>query len=49
MASIKDSDVLNIGLTWNFSNEAADGVGEDLGRGVTKFGLEIIKLDYSVK
>ena len=37
--------VLNIGLTWNGSNEAADGVGEDLGRGVTHFGKEIIRLN----
>lgn len=37
--------VLNIGLTWNNSNEAADGVGEDLGRGLTSFGKEIIALN----
>ena len=37
--------VLNIGLTWNGSNEAADGVEEDLGRGITDFGKEIIRLN----
>ena len=35
--------VLNIGLTWNGSNEAADGVEEDLGRGITHFGKDIIR------
>lgn len=37
--------VLNIGLTWNNSNEAADGVGDDLGRGITDFGKEILRLN----
>ncbi|MEG0438418.1 MAG: dipeptidase [Solibacillus sp.] len=45
----KDFGVLNIGLTWNFSNEAADGVGEDLARGVTSFGREIIQLNNEHK
>lgn len=45
----KDFGVLNIGLTWNFSNEAADGVGEELGRGVTEFGKEIIRLNNAHK
>ncbi|ATP41520.1 diguanylate cyclase [Solibacillus sp. R5-41] len=45
----KDFGVLNIGLTWNFSNEAADGVGEDLARGVTSFGREIIQLNNAHK
>ena len=37
--------VLNIGLTWNGSNEAADGFGEELGRGIIDFGKEIIYLN----
>lgn len=45
----KDLGVLNIGLTWNFSNEAADGVGEDIGRGVTDFGQEVIQLNNEHK
>lgn len=45
----KDFGVLNIGLTWNNSNEAADGVGEDLCRGVTEFGKEIIRLNNKHK
>lgn len=45
----KDFGVLNIGLTWNHSNEAADGVEEDLGRGVTNFGKEIIRLNNTHK
>lgn len=45
----KDFGVLNIGLTWNNSNEAADGVGEDLGRGVTAFGRDIIRLNNENK
>ena len=34
--------VRSIGLTWNNSNLAADGVGEKRGAGITSFGGEII-------
>ncbi|MEO4053750.1 dipeptidase [Solibacillus sp. CAU 1738] len=45
----KDFGVLNIGLTWNNSNEAADGVEDNLGRGVSNFGKEIIRLNNTHK
>ncbi|MCH7320382.1 dipeptidase [Solibacillus sp. MA9] len=41
--------VLAIGLTWNFANEAADGLYSKLGRGVTDFGREIIQLNNTHK
>ncbi|WP_234417305.1 dipeptidase [Lysinibacillus sp. 2017] len=41
--------VLVIGLTWNGANEAADGLCSDLGRGVTAFGKEIIRLNNAYK
>lgn len=41
----KEFGVLNIGLTWNYANEAADGADEDQGRGLTNFGREIIELN----
>ncbi|WP_042470198.1 dipeptidase [Bacillus ndiopicus] len=45
----REFGVLSIGLTWNNANEAADGVEEDLGRGVTAFGREIIQLNNKHK
>lgn len=45
----KEFGVLCIGLTWNFANAAADGLYEDLGRGVTDFGKEIITLNNTHK
>lgn len=45
----REFGVLSIGLTWNNANEAADGVEEDLGRGVTAFGQEIIQLNNAHK
>ena len=41
--------VLSIGLTWNMPNEAADGLHSNLGRGVTAFGRDIIKLNNEHK
>lgn len=41
--------VLAIGLTWNALNEAADGLHSHLGRGVTSFGRDIIKLNNEHK
>lgn len=41
--------VLAIGLTWNVPNEAADGLHSNLGRGVTSFGHDIIKLNNEHK
>jgi membrane dipeptidase len=36
--------VRNVGLTWNFRNEAADGVGEArTGGGLTEFGVKLVK------
>jgi len=36
--------VRNIGLTWNFRNQAADGVGEErTGGGLTTFGLALVE------
>jgi membrane dipeptidase len=36
--------VRNVGLTWNFRNEAADGVGEArTGGGLTEFGVQLVK------
>ena len=32
-----------VGLTWNFSNEAADGILEKRGAGLTEFGYQLIK------
>jgi membrane dipeptidase len=36
--------VRNIGLTWNFRNQAADGVGEErTGGGLTTFGVSLVE------
>ncbi|MDY7039768.1 MAG: dipeptidase [Chloroflexota bacterium] len=36
--------VRNVGVTWNFRNEAADGVAEaHTGGGLTEFGVELVK------
>ncbi|MCJ7840442.1 dipeptidase [Lederbergia sp. NSJ-179] len=37
--------VRSVGLTWNFANLAADGVGEPRGAGLTSFGKEIVALN----
>lgn len=34
--------VRQMGLTWNFANEVADGIKEERGRGLTPFGREVI-------
>ncbi len=36
--------VLSLGLVWNNANLVADGVGEERGAGLTKFGHEVIEL-----
>lgn len=41
--------VRSVGLTWNFANLAADGVGEPRGAGLTSFGKEIIALNNTYK
>lgn len=41
----RELGVLLIGLTWNLANAAADGLTQDLGRGVTMFGRELIALN----
>jgi membrane dipeptidase len=35
--------VRQIGLTWNHANEAADGIEEERGGGLTRFGKEVIR------
>lgn len=40
-----DLGVLSIGLTWNYSNEAADGLHSTSQLGVTPFGKDIIALN----
>jgi membrane dipeptidase len=36
--------VRNVGLTWNFRNQAADGVGEErTGGGLTTFGVSLVE------
>lgn len=37
--------VLSVGLTWNYANYCADGVGEPRGGGLTLFGKEVIALN----
>lgn len=41
--------VLSVGLTWNYANLAADGVGEPRGAGLTKFGKEIVAINNAKK
>ncbi|MBO0993595.1 dipeptidase [Bacillus sp. SD088] len=41
--------VRSVGLTWNYANLAADGVGEARGAGLTSFGKEIIALNNRYK
>lgn len=41
--------VRSVGLTWNYANLAADGVGEPRGAGLTSFGKEIIALNNRYK
>jgi membrane dipeptidase len=36
--------VSSVGLTWNYSNDVADGVLEGRGAGLSKFGKEVINL-----
>ncbi len=43
LSILHELGVLSIGLTWNNSNLAADGVGEERGAGLTAFGKEIIQ------
>ena len=45
----REFGVLVLGLTWNMANEAADGLTSNLGRGVTDFGKEIIRLNNAHK
>lgn len=42
--------VLSLGLTWNFANLCADGVGEPRGGGLTLLGKQVVRLnnDYRV-
>ncbi len=35
--------VRQVGLTWNYANEAADGIEEERGGGLTRFGRELVK------
>ncbi|WP_271397913.1 dipeptidase [Salinicoccus roseus] len=35
--------VLSVGLTWNDGNLAADGVGEQRGTGLSKFGFDVVE------
>lgn len=35
--------VRQIGLTWNYANEVADGVEEDRGGGLTRFGRQVVE------
>ena len=37
--------VLSLGLTWNYANLCADGVGEPRGGGLTLFGKEVVALN----
>lgn len=37
--------VLSVGLTWNYANYCADGVGEPRGGGLTLFGKEVVQLN----
>lgn len=37
--------VLSVGLTWNYANLCADGVGEPRGGGLTLLGREVIQLN----
>lgn len=39
-----DYGVSSVGLTWNWANAVADGVKEKRGRGLTKFGREVVDL-----
>lgn len=41
--------VRSVGLTWNFANLVADGVGEPRGAGLSSFGKEIVALNNSYK
>ncbi|MBY6271413.1 MAG: diguanylate cyclase [Bacillaceae bacterium] len=38
-----------VGLTWNFANYAADGVMEERGGGLTRFGKEVVRLNNEQK
>jgi membrane dipeptidase len=35
--------VSSVGLTWNYANFVADGVGEPRGAGLSSFGIEVVK------
>ncbi len=35
--------VRQVGLTWNYANEAADGIEEERGGGLTRFGRELVR------
>jgi membrane dipeptidase len=35
--------VRQMGLTWNHANEVADGIGEERGGGLTRFGREVVR------
>ncbi|MCC3357406.1 dipeptidase [Bacillus sp. REN16] len=35
--------VSSVGLTWNYANYVADGVGEPRGGGLSSFGIEVVK------
>ncbi|TCS92598.1 dipeptidase [Hazenella coriacea] len=35
--------VRQIGLTWNYANEVADGIEEDRGGGLTRFGRQVVE------
>ncbi|WP_096199650.1 dipeptidase [Bacillus sp. FJAT-45350] len=41
--------VMSVGLTWNFANLCADGVGETRGAGLTNLGKQLVKLNNEYK
>lgn len=44
LTQLLDGGVLSVGLTWNNANLAADGIMEERGAGLTRFGKDIIHL-----
>lgn len=41
---VLDQGILSVGLTWNYGNFVADGVGEIRGAGLSNFGFDVINL-----
>src|SRR5690625_4754180 len=49
LRQLYDKGIMSIGLTWNYANLCADGVGEPRGAGLSLLGKEVVRLNNEHK